>query len=253
MEMPRVILLDEDNNYRLNLSDYLRANGFSVVEITAIDGDFIENSSLEWSILLINFGDNSNSGLEFLKTSTHRRLGSVLVLTDSDDPIDRIICLELGADDCISKSTHPREILARIRVAARRKPSVALAAKSFTPPAELAAPDLPRPAWRFSRETRELIAPEDQPIDLTADQFSLLDVLIQHTGTALSRDFLSQTLFGRTLKVGDRSIDNLVVRLRRRLGESARAPRLIRTARAGGYFFAGFPNAMDIGSLQLPH
>jgi len=249
MEGPRIVFLDIDHDYRSKLSNYLRASGFFVTENGDFNRDPTEECNLEWTILLINFSGNTNRGQEFLKTSAYGRQGPVLILTDSDDPIDRIIYLELGADDCISKTTHPREILARIRVAARRRSAVALAPTAFEPP----APDLSRTTWRFSREKRELIAPEDQPIDLTADQFSLLDVLIQHTGKALSRDFLSHTLFGRSLKTGDRSIDNLVVRLRRRLGEPARSPRLIKTARAGGYFFAGFPDAGDIDPALLPN
>jgi DNA-binding response OmpR family regulator len=93
---------------------------------------------------------------------------------------------------------------------------------------------------------RDLVAPDGNRVDLTADQFALLDTLIQNTGQALGRDYLSRAVFDRPLKAGDRSIDNLVVRLRRRLGESARSPVIIKTARAGGYFFDGFPDPTDM-------
>ena len=97
------------------------------------------------------------------------------------------------------------------------------------------------PGWCFSPEIGELVSPDAGRIDLTTDQFNLLRLLIQNSGKTLSREYLSSALLGRELKTTDRAIDNLVVRLRKRLGESARRPRIIKTARTGGYFFDGFP------------
>jgi DNA-binding response OmpR family regulator len=247
MEGARIVLLDGDNVYRATLSTYLRHNGFDVIDVETL-GDFSFRAyNQEWMIFLLNFGTNINHGLEFLKAGIRLRQGPILVLSDSDDPIDRIVCLELGADDCIAKSAHQREILARVRVAARRRPSNVVVSEVIPLPVA----ERPQTTWHFSREKRELIPPRGQPIDLTSDQFGLLDILIQNTGKALSRDYLSRILFGRALKAGDRSIDNLVVRLRRRLGEPAGVPRLIKTARADGYFFAGFPDSLGMSAPRL--
>jgi DNA-binding response OmpR family regulator len=245
MDEPSIVLLEGDDDYRSKLSKYLLENGFKITPAETLRDLYGHIHNHEWKIFLINFGANTSRGLEFLKACARQQRGPVLVLSDSDDQIDRIVSLELGADDCIAKSTHLREILARIRVAARRKPSGPL------PPAPAQLPEAPvEPAvtedtssgWGFSREQHKLIAPDGKAVDLTADQFSLLDVLIQNHGQPLSRDSLSRSVFGRPYKAGDRSIDNLVVRLRRRLGEPARLPRIIKTARSGGYFFGGFPD-----------
>jgi DNA-binding response OmpR family regulator len=243
-------MLEQEYNYGLSLSDYLVVNGFNVIRIKNLGHVADHARDHAWAVFLLNFGTNTSRGLEFLRLHARFSLGPVLVLCDGDNQIDRVVYLELGADDCITKTTHLREILARIRVAARRRPSQTLPQMVDAPAAAISGRS--GGVWQFSPERRELITPRGLPIDLTDDQSSLLDILIQHTGKALSRDFLARTLFGRALKAGDRSIDNLVVRLRRRLGEPAGLPRLVKTARAGGYFFAGFPDALRIeASLVL--
>ena len=242
MRCPRIVFLEGDPDYRLGLSSYLQSNGLNVTIVKTLNDIYEDQYNQEWAIYLVNFGTNTNRGLEFLKTNARGRQGPVLVLSDSDDPIDRIVCLELGADDGMPKSMHQREILARIRVAARRRPPMQTAPVAFQPPGIPSVAGGPSTAWRFSREDRTLQGPDGTPIDLTSDQFRLMDILITHAGKTLSRAFLTRTLFNRTAKAGDRSIDNLVARLRQRLGEPSRGPRIVRTARAGGYFFAGFPD-----------
>ncbi len=240
----RIVLLEADTDYRLKLADYLRANGLEISVVDTLDEIIGLLHNQEWMVSVINFGTNTYRGLEFLKTSARLQQGPVLVLSDSDDPIDRIVCLELGADDCFAKTMHPREMLARIRVAIRRKPGLQSRRAAPRPAESQAAIPSTGPSstgWRFSREQRQLTGPDGVPIELTGDQFKLLDILIQHAGEPQSRDQLSRAVFGRLVKAGDRAIDNLVVRLRRKLNEPARMPRIIKTARSGGYLFAGFP------------
>jgi two-component system OmpR family response regulator len=245
----RVVLLESDNSYRGKLSRYLQIHGFDVVDIDTLDEVDQGYHDNDWAISLVNFGNNTGQGLEFLKANPRHHQGPVLVLADNDDHIDRIVCLELGADDYILKSTHEREILARIRVAARREPIDPVPSA----PAKPHDADQDADTWRFSHEKREVMAPDGRLIDLTIDQFSLLDVLIKNSGKALSRKFLSRALFNRPLKAADRSIDNLVVRLRRKLGESARAPRIVKTARSGGYLFDGFPGPSSTKRKSFPN
>ena len=248
MTQSRIVLLESDHDYRSNLSGFLEAHGFEVIAVETLADIHAQSQHIEWTIYLLNFGTNTSFGLEFLATRDRRSNGPVLILSDSDDHIDRIVYLELGADDYIVKTARDRETLARIRVAQRRRPSAALPSPT-TEPIDSAPP--PR-SWRFSSQMQELVAPDGIRIDLTTDQFNLLDVLVEHNGKALSRDFLSHTLFNRLLQAGDRSIDNLVVRLRRRLGEPARAPRIVKTARGDGYFFDGFPEARTMDQSRCP-
>jgi DNA-binding response OmpR family regulator len=238
MDGQQIMLLESNVDYRLSLASYLNGQGLNVRIIDTLDDVTNHDHNQEWVILLANLGANTNQGLQFLTTRVQTRRGPILVLSDDDDHIDRIVCLELGADDYIVKTAHHREILARIRAVWRRATSPALPYGPAAAPC-LAAPEV---RWRFSPETKDLVAPGGQRIDLTMDQFSLLDLLIQNAGKALSREHLSHALFGRPLKPGDRSIDNLVARLRRRLGDPARRPSVVKTARTGGYLFDGFPD-----------
>jgi DNA-binding response OmpR family regulator len=237
MDGLRIVLFEKDNSYRWKLSSFLRSHGCNVIAAETVSDIYDQTHNPEWAIYLVNFSTDTSWGIEFLTARDRRHHCPVLVLSDNDDHVDRIVCLELGADDYIVKTAHHREILARIRVARRRGPLGMLPSLPAKPIVAEPAPS----AWTFAPETRELTTPNGNRIDLTADQFGLLDILMQHAGKPLSRDYLSRTLFDRPLKDGDRSIDNLVVRLRRRLGEAARAPQIIRTARSGGYFFGGFP------------
>jgi DNA-binding response OmpR family regulator len=233
----RIVLFEQDDSYRSKLSLFLRAYGCIVVIAKTLSDVQSQLHNQEWSVYLLNFANSPAWGIEFLANGERRRQNPVVVLSDNDDHIDRIVCLELGADDYIVKTAHHREILARMRVAQRRAIAAPLPDVHVSP----VIIDKPSIAWRLSLETRALMTPDGDQIDLTRDQAGLLDILIRHTGQALSRENLSTALFDRQLKAGDRSIDNLVVRLRRRLGESARRPCIIKTARTGGYYFDGFP------------
>ena len=236
MDMPDVVLIEGDSAYRRQLSEYLQANGLKLVEFEDFDTLHHHIDDHERSVIVANLGGDPAHGLDFLKFIGTRHNCPLLVLSDTDDETDRIVCLELGADDYIVKTTPSREILARVRVAARRLSS------TLVPGLQQRSNDIgtSTAAWRFSRARRELIAPNGELVSLTSAEFNLLDVLTQNIGTPLSRDYLSRAVFGRAFSAMDRSIDNLIARLRRKLGDPARAPRMIKTARPIGYVFTGF-------------
>jgi len=144
----------------------------------------------------------------------------------------------------ILKSASLRELLARVRAAARR-----LGGDWRRDALEPAAtPETGTRGWRFLPGRRELRAPDGQSVMLTSAEYNLLNVLVMNAGTPLSRDYLSRAVFGRTYSALDRSIDNLVARLRRKLGDPARAAQVIKTARPIGYVFTGFATpAHDTG------
>ena len=236
MESPSIVLVEGDTVYRRQLSAYLQANELKLVEFDSFDtlSDHIDEH--ERSVFLANLGGDPAGSLDFLRFVGARHKCPILVLSDTDDETDRIVCLEQGADDYIVKTTPAREILARVRAAARRL-SAAPHANPLRPPDAL---EPPASTWRFSHARRELVAPDGGQVALTTAEFNLLDVLARNAGTPLSRAYLSRAVFGRVFGAADRSIDNLVARLRRKLGDPARAPRMIKTARPVGYVFTGF-------------
>jgi DNA-binding response OmpR family regulator len=158
----------------------------------------------------------------------------IVMISGKGDMIDRVVGLELGADDYIAKPFHMREVLARIRAVLRR----------YAPPAAEAArtPDA-RPCYAFDGWTldmgrRELKTPQGVPCELTTAELNLLAVLIERPGRVLSRDELMDLLKGHDWTPLDRSIDGLVARLRKKI-ERGECPQLVKTVRGVGYVFAG--------------
>lgn len=154
----------------------------------------------------------------------------VLVTAKSDD-IDRIIGLELGADDYLAKPFNPRELIARVRAILRRAQ-----ASAAQPP--------PRPGvvrfegWTFDPDARALNDPAGAPVELSAGDYELLSAFVEHPQRVLSRDFLMDWTKGRAATPFDRAIDVGLSRLRRKLRDDPQSPRIIRTVRNGGYIFA---------------
>ena len=157
------------------------------------------------------------------------------MVTGKGDTIDRVVGLELGADDYITKPFHVREVLARVRAVLRRTGSGA------TRPAPGAAgrdEQLTFEGWVLDGAKRELTSPAGESCELTTSEFDLLKAFATHPKRVLSRDQIMDLLRGHDWNPVDRSIDNLVVRLRRKIEADPERPRLIKTVRGAGYTFA---------------
>jgi two-component system OmpR family response regulator len=156
----------------------------------------------------------------------------IIMLTARGDATDRIVGLELGADDYLPKPFDPRELLARIRALLRRTGPVTGGADAR--PASRVAFD----GWTLDRQLRELRDPDGTVVPLSGGEYRLLEILVERPNRALGRDLLLDLLQGRVATPFDRSVDVQVSRLRRRLRDDAREPRLIKTVRNAGYLFA---------------
>jgi len=156
----------------------------------------------------------------------------VLIYTSNQDEADRIVGLELGADDFLVKPVSGRELVARLRANLRRAQR------------ENAAAGTVARGWELDIQGRRLIAPTGRPVALTAAEFELLNALAAQPGVGHSRDELTRVVFGRRWDPDDRAIDNLITGLRGKLGAidpTAGGQRCIATIRTGGYMFLGFP------------
>jgi DNA-binding response OmpR family regulator len=149
---------------------------------------------------------------------------AIIIISANNSEVDRVLGLETGADDFIVKPVSGREVIAWLRARLRRPSEI---------PSET-------PGWRFVEQTRSLFRPDGQPIHLTTAEFELLQALVRNQGQPVSREDLSKLAFGRAWRFGDRSVDNAIVVLRRKLGDE-RVDGCIRTVRGIGYVFVGFP------------
>ncbi|MEJ1958572.1 MAG: response regulator [Nitrosomonadales bacterium] len=228
--MSTVLLVDDDIHIRQLLSDYLSKFGIEVVAVA--DGklmtDALEKGTFDLIILdLMLPGEDGLSLCRNLRTKSDI---PILMLTARGETVDRVIGLEVGADDYIVKPFEPRELVARIQTILRR-------AKGGRESPKEQENMVSFRGWRLNSVLRQIISPQDLVIPLSNAEFRLLKVFIEHPGRVLTRDFLLDQARGRDMDLFDRSIDLLVSRLRQKLGDDSRTPDLIKTVRGEGYLF----------------
>lgn len=231
-----ILVVDDDHGIRELVGDYLRGNGFRVS--LARDGRqmraaLVAGVPVDLVVLdLMLPGEDGLSLFRALRAGPQAAI-PVLMLTARSDDVDRIIGLELGADDYLTKPFVPRELVARIRAVLRRTRMLPPGAAD-APPARIACFG----TWRLDLVERKLVDVAGVVTPLGGAEYSLLRLFVEHPQRVLSRDQLLAQLARREYEIEDRSIDLRVSRLRRRLDDDARDPQYIRTVRNEGYVFA---------------
>ncbi|MDR6433394.1 response regulator [Brucella pseudogrignonensis] len=230
-----ILVVDDDREIRELVSSYLKKNGFRAT--VSADGrqmrNFLEANSVDLIVLDIMMpGDDGLVLCRELRAGKNRAV-PVILLTARDDEMDRIIGLEMGADDYIPKPFAARELLARIKSVLRRT-------RMLPPNLQIsdAGTLLKFGNWRLNTVGRHLLDQEGTEVALSGAEYRLLRVFIDHPQRVLNRDQLLNLTQGRDAELFDRSIDLLVSRLRQRLGDDAREPIYIKTVRAEGYVFS---------------
>jgi DNA-binding response OmpR family regulator len=225
MREPRVLLVDDDRELCQMLSEYLHAEHFDVKSVHDGGDALQELNSNDFEIVILDVMLPSVGGLDVL-----RKLGAsyptpILMLTARGDDVDRIVGLELGADDYLSKPFNPRELVARIRAVLRRASS----RTARTVPEELNVGPI-----TLNAGTRQVHVAE-KPVALTGAEFRVLELLMRSAGQVISRDSMTEQALGRKLAAYDRSIDTHISNLRRKLDlESGKNPE-IKNVRGSGY------------------
>lgn len=231
---PHILVVDDDQEIRDLLARFLAKHGLRVS--TARDGvemaRQLDERKVDLVVLDLMLPGEDGLALTRRLRETRPTL-PIVMLTAMGEDTDRIVGLEMGADDYVAKPFNPRELLARIKAVLRRAQGTA--EESAAPAATGARVRFD--GWVLDLATRDLMSPEGVMIGLSAGEFSLLQVFVEHPRRVLSRDQLLDYARGRTAAPFDRSIDIQVSRLRRRLGDDAKDPQLIKTVRGGGYLF----------------
>lgn len=237
---PRILMLDDDKAYCDQLSAYLGLHGFTVIPaLTA--SEFEEKLGVtNPDLILLDQRLGETTGTEVLKRIRGNTTVPCIIVTGLSDTMDRIINLEIGADDEIDKAVEPRELLARIRAVLRRGARRDAAPAVGAPAVSAAAPAPSASGWRFSAATRELRRPDGSLCHLTSAEFEVLRLLHDSTGVPVARTVLSEKVFGRSYEVGDRAVDTVVKKLRQKIQPDGE-PTFIQSVRPVGYVFVGFP------------
>lgn len=233
MAVPAVILMvDDDERLRRTVSQYLRGEGFVVHE--SADGQEMRACLASHSVdlVLLDLMLPDDSGLNLARDIRARSDVAIIMLTGKGETVDKVVGLELGADDYVTKPFDPRELLARIRTVLRRAP------KSRRPSSGVPVSSVRFEGWVLDLVTQELISPDGDIVHLTSHQYQLLASLVTHADRPLSRNEISSLLAGRDWSPLNRSVDVLVAKLRKKIEKDPRAPKLIKTVRGIGYKLA---------------
>ena len=233
---PHILVVDDDREIRDLLAKFLSRHGCRVT--AAGGGKEMRRALADWRIDLVVL-DLMLPGEDGLTLCRKLRADSalpVIMLTAMREDIDRIVGLEVGADDYLPKPFNPRELLARIRAVLRRAGAAAVRPLAASD-GEVAMPLLRFAGWRLDPQGRRLTDAGGADIDLTAGEFDLLLAFAERPGRVLSRDQLLDLTRGREAVPFDRSIDSQVSRLRHKIETDPSRPALIKTVRGGGYVF----------------
>lgn len=227
-----LLVVDDDREIRKLLTEYLEQAGYRVSAVA--DGKAMRRmlDAHRVDLVVLDLMLPGEDGLMLCRDLRVRSNLPVLMLTARGTEVDRIIGLEMGADDYLAKPFNPRELLARIKSILRRAQSL---------PPNLAAEDIVAlrfADWTLDVAARHLVAPDGLVVPLSGAEYRLLRVFLDHAQCVLSRDQLLELANGREAILFDRSIDVLVGRLRKRLRDDGREPQLVKTVRGEGYVLA---------------
>jgi Response regulators consisting of a CheY-like receiver domain and a winged-helix DNA-binding domain len=229
-----ILVVDDDGRIRQMLTRYFEDEGYIVSG--AANGEEMQAQLAQKNIDIILLDLSLPGGKDGLDLAREIRATSdipIMMLTGRDDVIDRIIGIEIGADDYIAKPFHLREVHARLKSILRRRHPVQ------QKPAPTEDQIVRFDGWALDLVRRQLRSPAGADVELTTGEFDMLATFVQHAGRVLTRDFLMDATRGRQLEAFDRTIDAQIVRLRRKIEADATQPQLIKAVRGVGYVFTG--------------
>ena len=236
-----IAIVDDEADISALLANYLLGHGYRVTEIRNGRDLMVQMARDAPALVLLDLGLPGEDGFAIARQlREHWRCGLVIV-TGRGDAVDKIVGLEVGADDYVTKPFDLRELLARIKAVLRRLPPAdAMPMAMASVPAhadEARAGTFHFDRWSLDTAARSLIDTDGRETVITGGEFALLVAFVQHPGRVLSRDFLLELTRGRDAGPFDRTIDVLVGRLRRKLEADADDPHLIKSVRGAGYIF----------------
>lgn len=231
-----VLILEDDIDILDEVSESLTDEGFHTLCANSAHmfNELTESNSVDLFLIDLNLPDGN--GLNLAKAIRVQSDVGIIIVSGKTEEIDRVVGLEIGADDYITKPFSPRELLARVRTVLRRTSGATYPDTKYDP-AGHHQEIVEFLDWVFDLGAHHLIAPDGNGVDLTTAEFELLKAFVQSSNRVLSRDFLLDQVHGHDWAGYDRGIDGLVSRLRRKIQQPASEAPLIKTVRGAGYMF----------------
>ena len=232
MAGPRLLVVDDDIGVTRLIERYFGSHGFTVS--SAHDGRQLR-ACLEaqpFDVILLDLGLPGEDGLTLTRFLRERWHGALIIVTGQGDSVERVVGLELGADDYVTKPFDLRELLARVRSVLRRT-----AAAGAVQPVAAKTGVYAFNGWQLDPASRSLRDPAGAPVALTTGEYDLLFTLLQAAGRVLSRDFLIEQVCRRVAGSFDRTVDVQIGRLRKKLRDDSPNPSVIKSVRGVGYLF----------------
>jgi two-component system OmpR family response regulator len=233
-----IIVVDDEAPAREMVGDYLKMHGFAV---TLCDGGKSLRKEIEGGmpdLVVLDLNMPEEDGLSIVRDLKSRSNVPVIMLTATASPIDRVVGLELGADDYLAKPCELRELMARIRSVLRRSGPAKAVAAAETAPAATKTPQVRFGTKWFDDEAQILRDDDGNEHPLTASEYGLLKVFAANPKRVLSRERLLELANARDAEAFDRAIDLRIMRIRRKIEPDPSRPTVIRTIRGGGYVFS---------------
>ncbi len=245
---PNLLLLDDEDQIASLLVDALSLDGCDVTTVTTIADFQAQQANQNFDLYLVDLGLPDGNGLSLIQGLAQDPTCGVIILTGRAEETDRVVGLEIGADDYITKPFRVREVVARVHAVLRRtqpKPRAqrseefdAEPASSVAQPANGEADSIEFDGYKLDLGAWLLYAPDGSEVTLTTAEFNLLSALLQHRGQVLSRDQLMNAIKGRDWESYDRAVDSLVSRLRNKVPAPEGRSHYIRTVHGIGYAFS---------------
>jgi two-component system OmpR family response regulator len=232
-----ILVVDDSREIRDPLVKYLQKSGYRAMGAESAATARKHMRAQAFDLIVLDVMMPGEDGFSFCRSLRETSDVPVLFLTARGEDVDRIVGIELGADDYVVKPFNPRELLARVGAILRRVNAL--------PPSQQqpAAATIKFDRWTLDTRRRELVGSDGVGVALSSGEYRLLQVLLERPNLTLTRDQLLDLTRGRDATLFDRSIDNAIMRLRRKIEDDPRNPRIIKTVWGGGYIFASDPVA----------
>ncbi len=237
MQKGNILVIDDDENLQIVLEEYLAGDGYSVKTAESVQTALKQAQENPFDVILLDLTLPDGEGLHLIPQLKSSTSAQIIVVSGKTDTTEKVVCLEMGADDYITKPFEMRELSARVKAVLRRTSAPEPSEKK--PEAAKADQVKFENGWYLDRTQYQLFNDKGESAGLTTGEFQLLEALVNASNRTLSREQLFDLTRDGKFDAYDRAIDIQIARLRKKMGDDTKNPTLIKTVRGIGYMFSG--------------